>query len=200
MGWIDKKWFPRWPGDYCTGFYAPPEDGSAPIWERRDPDFQGTQDHSPKWVMTNGREIPADAIAMSLGGPDCRIERYGKTVPHRYYFASHFCRSHIVFLHDAEAVLAHLKGNKSVYGQLAKEGIVDPLPETKVEKPKVEVTENLAGELRAFLEPIIAANEKFVGLWKQGKVGPLVGAAMRENKGKYEGKFIEAMLKEIVGV
>jgi len=77
----------------------------------------------------------------------------------------------------------------------------EALPEPIVEAPppKPETPEPDAAELRAFLEPVVAANEKFVALWKQGKTGPLVGAAMRAAAGKYEGKHIEKTLKEIVG-
>ena len=75
------------------------------------------------------------------------------------------------------------------------EVVVEAVVEKAPEAPPPD-----AAELREFLEPIVAANEKFVGLWKQGKIGPLVGAAMRVAKGKYEGKYVEAMLKEIVGV
>jgi GatB domain len=79
---------------------------------------------------------------------------------------------------------------------LPPETIVETIPETIPEKPE---TEPDAAELRAFLEPVVAANEKFVALWKQGKIGPLIGAAMRAAAGKYEGKHIEKTLKEIVG-
>jgi hypothetical protein len=63
---------------------------------------------------------------------------------------------------------------------------------------RIEIPEPLTAELRAFLEPIVAANEKFVALWKQGKTGPLIGVAMKA-AGKYEGAHIQQVLKEIVG-
>jgi hypothetical protein len=209
MGWVDRKWFPGWPGDYCSGWYkAPP--GVEPIWELRSPDFHGTRNQSPIWVMVNGVEIPDRLIAETSGGSDCEIERYGKIVPYRYAVASHFCRTHIVFLYTEDHVLRHLKGNKSLFGQLVKEGIVQPLPEPPKKEPwtvssdriravRIEIPESLTAEVRAFLEPIVAANEKFVGLWKQGKTGPLVGAAMRAAAGKYEGAHIQQILQEIVG-
>lgn len=81
---------------------------------------------------------------------------------------------------------------------------VDPVLPPAEEKPEVvetapEPEAPVPPELRAFIEPIVTANAKFVELWKAGKTGPLIGAAMREAKGKYEGKHIEAVLKEIVG-
>jgi len=200
MSYIGNKWFPRWPGDYCTGWYAPPEDGSKPIWEFKDPDYEGTQDHSPKWVMINGRELPHEDISRKQGDADCEIVLYGKIPPHRTYIEKYFCYSHRIWLHDEDDILFHFRGNKSFFGQWKKDMGIKDAPKEETPKPKIDVPEDITVELRAFLEPIVAANEKFVGLWKQGKIGPLVGAAMRENKGKYEGKFIEAMLKEIVGV
>lgn len=68
----------------------------------------------------------------------------------------------------------------------------------KKEAEAVKVPEALASELRATLEPVVAANEKFVALWKQGKTGPLIGAA-RKAATEHEGKHIEQVLKEIVG-
>jgi len=200
MGWVNNKWFPRWPGDYCTGWYAPPTDGSAPIWERKDPDYEGTQDHSPKWVMLNGRELSHEDVARKQGDTECEIVPYGKVPPHRTYVEKYFCYSCRLWLCDEDDVLSHFGGNKSFFGQWKKGMGMKDAPKEEAPKPKIDVPENIAAELRAFLEPIVASNEKFVGLWKQGKIGPLVGAAMRENKGKYEGKFIEAMLKEVVGV
>jgi hypothetical protein len=73
------------------------------------------------------------------------------------------------------------------------ETISETIPETKPEAPEPD-----AAELRTFLEPVVSANEKFVALWKQGKTGPLIGAAMRAAAGKYEGKYIEKTLKGIV--
>lgn len=203
MGWVGDKWFPRWPGDCCTGWYHPPDDGSAPVWERRDPGFEGTQDRRPVWVMANGREVPAEEIARKSGGPDCKVRRYGKHPPHGRPFASHVCCSHgtdVVYLYGEADVLSHLKGNKSLFGQLAKEGVVEPLGKEAPEaKPEVAVPAPLAAEIRAFLGPLVASNGKFVELWKAGKTGPLVGAAMREAKGKYEGRHVEAVLGEMVG-
>jgi hypothetical protein len=76
-----------------------------------------------------------------------------------------------------------------------------PEPETVLETPpdpKPETPEPDTVELRAFLEPLVAANEKFVALWKQGKTGPLIGVARKSAAGKYEGKHIEKVLGEIV--
>jgi hypothetical protein len=76
-----------------------------------------------------------------------------------------------------------------------------PEPETVPETPpdpKPETPEPDAAELRAFLEPLVTANEKFVELWRQGKTGPLIGAARKAAAGKFEGKHIEKTLKEIV--
>jgi hypothetical protein len=70
------------------------------------------------------------------------------------------------------------------------------VPDKEVQK--VEVPVALTAELRAFLEPIVAANEKFIALWKQGKTGPLIGVARKAAAGKYEGKHIEKVLGEIV--
>lgn len=199
MGWIDNKWIPRWPGDYCTGFFQLPEDGSAPIWELKTPNYEGTRENRPVWVMVNGREISHYDIAMKSGDSDCEVEPYGKQPPWGMKFAAYFCRNHVVWLADEDAVLLHFGGHKGHFGQWKKSmGIKNTAPEAP--KPKIGVPEDVTADLRAFLEPIVAANEKFVGLWKQGKIGPLVGAAMREAKGKYEGKYVEAMLQEIVGV
>ena len=223
MGWVGNKWFPRWRGDTCSGWYYPPADGSKPIWELKIPDWEGVvaagENLRPRWVMINGREISHNEVGRTAGESDCEIipldnsnpkkspEGWGSGIP----FSSHYCMTHMIFLYgeDGAGVLEHFGSNKGAYGNWRKAedarlktlGIVVK-KEEKIEtpKPKIDVPENIAAELRAFLEPIVAANEKFVGLWKQGKIGPLVGAAMRENKGKYEGKFIEAMLKEIVGV
>jgi hypothetical protein len=69
-------------------------------------------------------------------------------------------------------------------------------PETPAPKPETPEPDTV--ELRAFLEPVVAANEKFVALWKQGKTGPLIGVARKAAAGKFEGKHIEKVLKEIV--
>lgn len=199
MGWIGKKWFPEWRGDYCQGFYELPEDGSAPIWEYKDPEFEGTQDHRPIWVMVNGREIPHRLVYRKAGGADCKIVSGETPQPNGWGFPStkYFCSSHMLWLADEDEVLEHFGGNKGTFGQWAKEQGIKSKKET-APKEKIEVEMSLAAEIKAFLEPILAANAKFVELWRIGKTGPLVGAAMREAKGKYEGKHIEAVLEEIL--
>lgn len=198
MGWVDSKWFPAYPGDFCSGWYKAPE-GVEPIWEFRLPNFEGTLENRPRWVMVNGREIPDRSIAETSGGADCEIERYGKIVPHRYVVASHFCRTHIVFLYTEDHVLRHLKGNKSLFGQLLKEGIVCPIEAPKVEASEIEVPEAIATKLRELIQPVVVRHEKLVPLWKQGKTGPLIGIVIKATEGKYEGKHIEKVLKEILG-
>jgi hypothetical protein len=201
VGWVGNKWFPAWRGDYCSGFFHPPEDGSEPIWELKPTDYEGTLDNDrPRWVMVNGREMPNRLVSRKSGGADCNIISGETPQPNGWGFPStkYYCASHGIWLVDDDDVLEHFNGNRGILGQwLKSQG--KSLPKAEKEKLEVEVPEALAGELRTFLKPVVSANAKFVELWKAGKTGPLIGAVMREAKGKYEGKHIEAVLKEIVG-
>jgi len=214
MPWVENKWFPRWRHDTCHGNYAKPDDGSQPIWQFKLPDWEGIEavgTHAgPRWVMVNGRELPPEIAYQYAGDQECDILPTAGIHSSYKPPASHYCSTHRIMLYgeDGAGVVEHLRNNKSAYGMWRKEedrrlralGIaVAKKEEPKKEAVAIQIPEDVATELRAFLEPIVAANEKFVGLWKQGKIGPLVGTAMREAKGKYEGKFVETMLKEIVG-
>jgi hypothetical protein len=137
---------------------------------------------------------------------DCTV-RWGDT-------DLYWCVSHWKGLNGLDEVAEHM--GKSCFGNWKKQQLNEINEEIRrlqaiaarfkaheVEAPKevpleVEVPTTLADELRAFLEPVVAANEKFAVLWKQGKTGPLIGAARKAAADKYEGKFIEQMLKEIV--
>lgn len=198
MGWVGNKWFPRYPGDYCTGFYHPPEDGSVPIWKLQPPNFEGTRDNRPMWVMVNGREISGNDIAMKQGSSDCEVALTTSPPPHGRCPAKYFCHRCAIWLRDEDDVLLHLD-NKSLFGQWAKEMGIKLEKAPKQEAAPVELPDTLAAEIRTFLEPIIAASTKQVDLWKAGKTGALIGVAMKAAKGTYEGKHIEKMLKELVG-
>jgi hypothetical protein len=195
MGWIGRKWFPEWRGDYCQGWYEPPE-GEEPIWEHRPPDFEGTQDNRPIWVMINGREMPNRLVYARAGGADCNIISGRTPQPNGWGFPSteyYCCVSHSLWLADESEVLEHFDGNKGVFGMWLKERGIK-VQKVEKERVKVNVPDALIAEIKAFLEPIVATNPKFIELWKEGKTGPMVGAAMKAAKGKYEGKVIEEVL------
>jgi hypothetical protein len=204
MGWVGNKWFPAWRGDYCQGFYHPPEDGSEPIWELKIPEYEGLiyagDNLRPRWVMVNGREMPSRLVYAKSGTADCNImsgEPPRSNNGWGFPSAKHYCSSHGIWLMDDDDVLDHFNGNRGVYGQwLKSQGKKLEKKEEKKPAPEIEVPENIAIELRTALEPILNANAKFVALWKQGKTGPLIGAAMRVLASKYEGRFIEQILRE----
>ena len=58
------------------------------------------------------------------------------------------------------------------------------------------------GALKATVEEVLAANEKAVGQYKEGKtnvLGFLVGQCMRATKGKGNPEMLREMIMEIIG-
>ncbi|MHC1576425.1 MAG: Glu-tRNA(Gln) amidotransferase subunit GatE [Methanosarcinaceae archaeon] len=89
-------------------------------------------------------------------------------------------------------------------GDIAKEGVEDIL-RLVAKKPTLSVEDAVSqlgfagtepSEIESFVESIIAEKHEFISQKGIGAVGPLMGIAMSEFRGKVDGKLVSSILKE----